>query len=88
MGERGRFRRYMHELGDDLRHELWSLKEKTGTPMSVHLREAVTVYLAVYPQFEEARSQEGISEYERHQAEGRVIFDHLRQVLKDTGQAK
>lgn len=74
----------MNELNDDLRHQLWQLKQTTGTPMSVHLRDAVTVYLAAYPQLQEARAQEGMTEYERHQAEGRVIFDRLRDAIKNT----
>lgn len=40
------FRKYNPDIGDELRHKLWELKEATGVPMSQHLKTALTEYLA------------------------------------------
>ena len=39
-------RPYNPDIGDQLRHELWRLKQRTGIPMAKHLRAALRQYLA------------------------------------------
>ena len=45
---RRRFAKYTPDVGDDLRHRLYLLKEATGVPMAHHLREALATYLAYH----------------------------------------
>lgn len=61
----------------ELRHKLWRLKERTGVAMTVHLKEALSLYLDVYEQVE----QERMDELELEMWRSELAVERLRQVL-------
>lgn len=71
------FARYNPDIGSELRHRLWLVKERTGIPMTVHLRRALSVYLDVSAQLEE----EEMSDDERQMREAELALERLRQIL-------
>ena len=72
-----RFARYNPDIGSELRHQLWLVKERTGIPMTVHLRRALSIYLDVSAQLEE----EELSDDERQMREAELALGRLRQIL-------
>lgn len=69
--------KYNPDLGDELRHKLWRLKERTGVPMTVHLREALSLYLDAYEKAETER----MDELELEMWRSEFALERLRQVL-------